>query len=79
MFLIYITAKVHIYFSSHKLFDIYFQIILHIFIIKDIMRKEQKIINVVITPEMKQKLEESGYNKSKLVNSLLEKYFKKNS
>ena len=43
------------------------------------MKKEQKIINVVITPEMKQKLEESEYNKSKLVNSLLEKYFKKNS
>lgn len=43
------------------------------------MKKEQKIINVVITPEMKQKLDESGYNKSKLVNSLLEKYFKKNS
>ena len=43
-----------------------------------IMKEEEKThISIVLDPEILQKLEEGNFNKSKLIDSLLEKYFKK--
>lgn len=41
------------------------------------MKEENKIIGIALNPEIIKKLDESNYNKSKLVDSLLTDYFKK--
>lgn len=37
-----------------------------------------KKISIALTPEVLKQLEDSKYNKSKLIDSLLSEYFKKN-
>jgi metal-responsive CopG/Arc/MetJ family transcriptional regulator len=39
-------------------------------------KKEQKKLTIAIAPELNKVLEDGGYNKSKLINSLLKKYIK---
>jgi len=39
-------------------------------------RKEQKKLTIAIDPELHKILEDGGYNKSKLINSLLKNYIK---
>ena len=41
------------------------------------MKKEQKKITISIDPVLHKKLEKEGYNKSKIINLLLEKYFQR--
>ena len=41
------------------------------------MKKENTIIGIALSPEIIKKLEESNYNKSKLIDSLLTEHFKK--
>jgi metal-responsive CopG/Arc/MetJ family transcriptional regulator len=43
------------------------------------MKKKQKSLSICIEPEVDKLLEEGGYNKSKLINKLLEVYLKKES
>lgn len=43
------------------------------------MKTDKNIINVVVSPEILNKLNEGNYNKSKLVDSLLTEHFKKES
>lgn len=44
---------------------------------KNIMKKQTfKSISIVLDPEILKKLEEGKYNKSKLIDSLLDSYFK---
>ena len=38
------------------------------------MKKEQKKLTIAIDQELNKLLEDGGYNKSKLINSLLKKY-----
>jgi hypothetical protein len=40
------------------------------------MKKEKTHVSIVLDPEILKKLEEGNFNKSKLIDSLLEKYFK---
>jgi hypothetical protein len=40
------------------------------------MKKEKTHVSIVLDPEILQKLEEGNFNKSKLIDSLLDKYFK---
>lgn len=40
-------------------------------------KKDYKSISIVLDPEILKKLEEGKYNKSKLIDSLLDDYFKK--
>lgn len=40
-------------------------------------KKEQTTISIALDPEILQKLEDGKYNKSKLIDSLLDDYFKK--
>jgi hypothetical protein len=40
-------------------------------------KKEYKKISIVLGPEIFKKLEEGKFNKSKLIDSLLDNYFKK--
>jgi hypothetical protein len=40
-------------------------------------QKAYKSISIVLEPEILKKLEEGKYNKSKLIDSLLDSYFKK--
>lgn len=40
-------------------------------------KKDYKSISIVLDPEIHQKLEDGKYNKSKLIDSLLDDYFKK--
>jgi hypothetical protein len=42
-------------------------------------KKEYKSIRIVLDPEILKKLEEGKYNKSKLIDSLLDDYIKKQS
>jgi len=44
---------------------------------KEEEKKEKTHISIVLDPEILQKLEDGNYNKSKLIDSLLVKYFKK--
>ena len=39
-------------------------------------RKSQKKLTIAIEPELEKILDEGGYNKSKLINTLLKKYIK---
>lgn len=41
------------------------------------MKKENTIIGIALSPEFIKKLDESNYNKSKLIDSLLTEHFKK--
>lgn len=43
------------------------------------MKTDKNIINVVVSPEILNKLNECKYNKSKLVDSLLTEHFKQES
>ena len=43
-----------------------------------ISRKKVKKISIAIAPDISKKLEEGNYNKSKLIDSLLKKYFTEN-
>lgn len=40
------------------------------------MKKPQKKLSVSLDPDVDKVLEEGGYNKSKLINKLLQKYLK---
>lgn len=40
------------------------------------MKKPQKNLSVTIDPDVNKLLEDGGYNKSKLINKLLEAYLK---
>lgn len=40
-------------------------------------KKESVTISIAIDPKISQKLEDGKYNKSKLIDSLLDSYFKK--
>lgn len=41
------------------------------------IKKNKPQINISISPEINEKLNEEGYNKSKLIDKLLTEYFKK--
>ena len=43
---------------------------------KNMAKKEQKKLTIAIEPELNKILEEGGFNKSKLINTLLKKYIK---
>jgi hypothetical protein len=42
------------------------------------MKKDNKIIGVTVSPELLKLIEEGKYNRSKLIDTLLTKYFNKN-
>jgi len=41
------------------------------------MKSKIKQISIVVSPEIIKKLDEGNYNKNKLINDLIEKYFQK--
>jgi hypothetical protein len=43
---------------------------------RDFKKENKKVISVVFSPEHLKKLEEGNYNKSKLINHLLNEHFK---